>query len=54
MLVLSCGSDVRVASLELEKNRRFVPDNREMFGYIKDLTSFGYQEDRHPGLAKGS
>ena len=34
------------------KNRQFVPDNREMLGYIKDLTSFGYRRTGTPAAEK--
>ncbi len=50
--VVSCGSDVKMAPSELDKNRQFVPDNREMLGYIKDLTSFGYRRTGTPAGKK--
>lgn len=51
-LFLSCGADVPVGPSELDKNKQFVPDNREMLGYIKDLTSFGYRRTGTPAAEK--
>ncbi|HOT47371.1 MAG TPA: M28 family peptidase [Spirochaetota bacterium] len=47
-LFLSCGAEVPAGPSELDKHRQFVPDNREMLGYIKDLTSFGYRRTGTP------
>ncbi|HOD13663.1 MAG TPA: M28 family peptidase [Spirochaetota bacterium] len=52
LLLLSCGADHRAVPSELDKNRQFVPDNREMLGYIKDLTSFGYRRTGTPAGKK--
>ncbi len=51
-LFLSCGADVTVGPSELDKNKQFVPDNREMLVYIKDLTSFGYRRTGTPAGEK--
>lgn len=52
LLLLSCGADVRPVPSVLDDNKRFVPDNREMLGYIKDLTSFGYRRTGSPAAKK--
>lgn len=51
-LLLSCGTEAPGVSSLPEKNRQFVPDNREMFGYVKDLTSFGYRRTGTPASQK--
>jgi hypothetical protein len=52
-ILFSCSdSEVRLHPSEWSGKDRNVPSNREIFGYIKDLTSFGYRRTGTPAVRK--